>query len=31
MRRLDWTFYPGIALLAAAVIQPFALPQQSRL
>jgi len=31
MRRLDWAFYPGIAVLAAAVIQPFVLPQQSRL
>jgi ABC-type uncharacterized transport system involved in gliding motility auxiliary subunit len=31
MRRLDWAFYPGIAVLAAAVAQPFVLPQQSRL
>ena len=31
MRRLDLAFYPGIAVLAAAVVQPFVLPQQSRL
>jgi ABC-type uncharacterized transport system involved in gliding motility auxiliary subunit len=31
MHRLDWAFYPGIAVLAAAVLQPFVLPQQSRL
>jgi ABC-type uncharacterized transport system involved in gliding motility auxiliary subunit len=32
MRRLtDWAFYLGLVVLAAAVLQPFALPQQPRL
>ncbi len=32
MRRLtDWAFYLGLVALAAAVLQPFALPQQTRL
>jgi ABC-type uncharacterized transport system involved in gliding motility auxiliary subunit len=32
MRRLtDWAFYLGLVALAAAVLQPFALPQQARL
>jgi ABC-type uncharacterized transport system involved in gliding motility auxiliary subunit len=32
MQRLtDWAFYLGLVVLAAAVLQPFALPRQSRL